>query len=224
MQKIVMREGVAMLIEETVHDIVDLEEFKRAISMNRIETPLLPFGCVLYTEKAGNQTFCIIRQTEIREMNQANVKYRLAMPHRIYTVNLQSGVVRSIYQHFIAELPSSTAAPLLHAPFPNRHDGGDICSSGVMIAAQSEPIVFRLDHIINQVERTRHNTDLMTCAKDHMPDDFKLPGRSQYTGMLQAWQNWTENHAEDWRTELCTIGWKAAGNIASIVKSEEPHG
>ena len=217
MQKIVMTDGVAMLVEETVHDIVPIEDFRRAISRNSIVTPLLPVGTVYYSEDDGKTVIAIIRRAEVREMNQANRIFTVAMPHRLYTIIMKHGGIRKVKQHFMLDLPTSMQTQVYQAPFPNRTTQGDICASGVMFASENESLVFRIDHVVNQVERTRHNTDHISYAKDSMPLDFKEGTSGQFTHMLEKWAAWTATHEEDWQSSFSEIGWREAGTFGEIV-------
>ena len=218
MQKIVIAEGVVMLVEEITHNIVPLEEFRKAISTDKISTPVLPLGTVYYSERGNTTIVAIIRRAEIREMDQANMVSVLATPHRLYTIKLRNGGVSETKQHFMLDLPSNMETPVYQAPYPNRTDDGKLCQSGLMIAAQQESLVFKIDHLVNQVERTRHNTDHISFAKSGMPSNFKPAGHDgQYTHMLQAWAAWTKEHEETWEADLPTIQWQRSGTFGAIV-------
>jgi len=211
MQKIVITDGVAMLVEETTHDIVPVEDFRRAISRNSVTTPLLPVGTVYYSEDSDKTVIAVIRRAEVREMNQANRVFTVAMPHRLYTVIMKNGGIRTVKQHFMLDLPTSMETRVYQAPFPNRTLQGDICASGVMFASQDECLVFRIDHVVNQVERTRHNTDHISYAKEAMPRDFREGADGQFTRMLDRWAAWTQRHEEDWQSSFSEIEWRDAG-------------
>jgi len=205
-----------MLVEETVTDIVDLDEFRRSISLNVVSTPVLPFGCVLYTEKDNDQTLCVMRRAEILDVNQANRIYKLALPHRLYTFAIRNGQMRHVYQHFMLGMPKDKKAEVFDAPFPNRVSSGSICQSGVMISPVKEPLPFRVDNVVNQIERTRYNTDHISYAKQAMPPIFSEGARGTYTQMLDSWRKWTEAHEKTWEAELGTIPWRKAGTLESI--------
>jgi len=214
--KIVMTESVAMLVEETITDIVPLEDFRRAISMNAISTPVLPFGCVHYLEKKTKQIFTVVRRAEIREVNQANAIFKVAMPHRVYRLEFRAGNLTSVHQNLVLNMPSTLDEPVFEAPLPNRVKGGDICRTGVMIAGNDELPAFRVDLVINQVERTRHNTDHVSFAKECMPRQFRADSEGMYTKMLQRWAAWTEEHKDDWEAHIRDIQWVPNGTLGHL--------
>lgn len=217
MQKIILGEGTAILVEEIIHDIVPLEDFRRAISLNKVTTPILPFGTIYYEESGDSVKIVVVRRAEVRDLNHANVIFKVAMPHRIYTLRLRNGVVRGCKQHFALDLPGSLEAPLFQAPFPNRTDSGGLCQSGVMITANQETIAFKVDHVVNQVERTRHNTDHISYALRTMPAEFRQDNTSNYKRMLESWKSWTQEHMETWEADLHEISWQSSGQLSVIL-------
>ena len=206
-----------MLVEETVTDIVDLEEFRRGIAMNSIATPVLPFGCIYYSEQKGDQTLCIMRRAEILDVNHANRHYKLALPDRLYTCAIRNGQFRRVFQHFMLGMPKSKKDMVFDAPFPNRVNNGALCQSGLMISPPGEKLPFRVDHVVNQVERTRYNTDHISYAKSAMPPLFSEGANGMYTRMLEKWKVWTEEHAENWEASLKEIPWRSTGDLESIM-------
>lgn len=217
MQKIVMTNGVAMLVEETVTDIVDLDEFRRGISLNAVSTPVLPFGCIYYSEKDNNQILCVVRKAEVIDVNNANRMYKVALPHRLYTFSVRNGQLRGILQHFILAMPKDLKEEVFDAPFPNRTSDGSLCQSGVMMSNSKESLTFRVDHVVNQVERTRFNTDHISAAKQAMPSLFAEGAGGQYTQMLAKWKAWTEEHEETWEASLKDIPWKKIGTLGQLI-------
>lgn len=222
---LIIEDGLVRQVLEKHVKVTTEAEFRRAaLAQKRVDSPVLPFGTILYGVHQAMQYVFLWRPERLgffqhRDQREEspkhlNITLELAWPCHVLVLAFQrSSLVKS--QLWFANKPiHTTDQELFLPPLPNQR-ADDMClGSEVKKALHKESVVISSENLIKYVYESRFNNDLSSHVEGACPAEFgKLPKegpglKSVARRVLSAWHDWTQKNKEkDWRKAINEIKW-----------------
>jgi hypothetical protein len=235
--------GLAHYVEERILKTISQEDLGKVLEHHEHKTELMPFGTIAYNAWENNKTYTILREPTLLHTRFVSVDrtWQILLPIQVYHVELRNGELYTIRTFFMVAWPLTGTETLFHVPFPNRYmdnenkNDGCLCREGLFVPPKSEPMIKRLDTLIEQVLATEHNLELIEDAiksmpsrfrDDELPDEFSDSVCSEiFRESLDEWEQWTmdvyDGATPDKPPDVlaaCTkIDWRPYGAISRLL-------
>ncbi len=194
---------------------VNYAEFIAKMQLNRVATPVLPYGTIMYREDKTDTRYLIQVPPKVRTIPYFKQFFKIGFPSLVILVKVtgkfignaaMAGAVGPIY---------SEADALIRVPLPNVDNRGILCMGYDFDVESSNKsaVLERIGHMLSYIEASKYNDHLLP-DKEWIPQEFvgsvKYDTTSDamakdYEKILENWSAATSG--EDWLKKVRKINW-----------------
>jgi len=199
---------------------VSIEDAIKALQIKNIETPILPYGTIVFKKNTNKTLYFVQRPPEKQVLKYGRKFYTIAIPWRVFAFVFTGDLIVNYYLRFAMNQIHNFYDPLYIVPLPNISLDGEMCMGTGFVSevGRSGPISEIVSKIVTWVNKSAHS-DHLKGGIDNLPAEM-VEGKGPIekpVDTFECWAKWTKDAGKEW-SDITSLTWVQTETFGKLVE------